>query len=847
METVTSDLIKPFFVGDYPFTSLLNTFKDLIKKIPKENPKKSKKFINKLLNFIKFNNFLPLQLNSKDEISIETFNSFLYLRGLINKSNVNNKEAIIFIRSSYKNLYDQKFNVDPCKILMRENRLNEMQYSQYLQKDIHKEFISTCDAKNLFPLPIVIYDHFIHQPNFSFVSYCENETDPKILFNHSIFWIMNFFLYGLINDCKINGKSSNPINNIIYYIEKGMEIESPFFIVLLQESIEFNDFLYDHLFTQFCIKEENKEFISKFYFYNFLHKDPIFHDICSKYPIIYESLKIANPWPYDLNAFHLNEDEISPISIRSLLSYKKIFIEIPELESAIQPYEKWKNENIEMLANGNIFELIRTKLFQRNENIENFDDQFGQWLLNPNISLINREVYSTFKAIYKGEKEKINLQIQILKRILNPWNNDDRAFNFFIYNFLNSNSNFTSYAKFNKKVANGFSILIDIYRHCKPFYFCQKKEDDEMLTYILYEKSEVKTFYIERLLYFNTMFPTPSYSLGKDIFKKIFDFFCNLQFVCKTVDLCYLAAFANEIVKLFRDQLNLSFIFLTTTKNCIDLLDEKIFPLIQKVIDQFKNWNCLDQLREALKSADLYNKGQNASEKLKSYINKLIEINNKTILDRKVRPSKIHFRIFSMNNTHSNMSLMNTFVPALSHLSSKTLDQKKLISAYYLLTKSSNESKSDNKISIDIKTTLNSALPLVFDFRPDFTKSFAKTIMIQILPISMNENFLGFDNNKVALSLCYELHDHIRNNPDSYRTLIFNKINSSNSSDVDDDKKEMLNTLMALFEVFDENDQENHQFFSTHNWINKITPPDIINGAKLAYKFLDNYIIPSKV
>ena len=111
----------------------------------------------------------------------------------------------------------------------------------------------------------------------------------------------------------------------------------------------------------------------------------------------------------------------------------------------------------------------------------------------------------------------------------------------------------------------------------------------------------------------------------------------------------------------------------------------------------------------------------------------------------------------------------------------------------------------------------------------------------------MNENFLGFDNNKVALSLCYELHDHIRNNPDSYRTLIFNKINSSNSSDVDDDKKEMLNTLMALFEVFDENDQENHQFFSTHNWINKITPPDIINGAKLAYKFLDNYIIPSKV
>lgn len=338
----------------------------------------------------------------------------------------------------------------------------------------------------------------------------------------------------------------------------------------------------------------------------------------------------------------------------------------------------------------------------------------------------------------------------------------------------------------------------------------------------------------------------PQSALLKPIYKNIFDFFSFLPFVHKTIDLPYLSAFANEVVNLFRDQLNLSFIFLSSTTNCIDLIDNERFPLIEKVVNKFIEWNCLDELKEALKSADLYNKGANASEKLKSYTNKLIEINNNTILYHKHQPEKIHFRLLTKTNTHSNISLMNTFIPALSHINASTNDRQKLVCAYYLLTKSTSKIKEKNKkFAIDKQNTFNSSLPNVFNFKSNSFNNFANSFMVLILPIPENCDFLGFDKNKLILSLRVELNDHIENNKNSYRTLIWNKLqneknNSENSNffDDDDDDGDSLNILLALFEVFDIDDIENHRFFNTDDWPNNITPPEDIESARSAFNFL---------
>ena len=83
MDGLTSDLIKPFFIGDSAFTSL-NEFKKLLKNIPKDDPKKLKKVLCKLLSFIKVDNFLPIHLDSETEITIDVFNTILNLRLLIN-------------------------------------------------------------------------------------------------------------------------------------------------------------------------------------------------------------------------------------------------------------------------------------------------------------------------------------------------------------------------------------------------------------------------------------------------------------------------------------------------------------------------------------------------------------------------------------------------------------------------------------------------------------------------------------------------------------------------------------------------------------------------------------------
>lgn len=835
MDGLTSDLIKPFFIGDSAFTSL-NEFKKLLKNIPKDDPKKLKKVLCKLLSFIKVDNFLPIHLDSETEITIDVFNTILNLRGLINKSNVNNKEAIIFLNSENKNIADHTFDVDPCKLLIEHKKLNEIQYSQYLQKDAHSNFLTTADVKNQYPLPIFISDRFLNDPNFTFSSYSENES--KISFYHLLFWLIRLFLFGSVNECKIEWKNGHYIDDIIHFIDEGLKTGDSYFEVVLRGSKEFSHFLYDYLFTNLCRSKIEKDFIVKFQFVDFLERDPHFKNIITKYPSICEGLRISNPYPFDLNVFRLNDYEIDPHNIERLLSYGEHFQEIPEIEKEIEIYDEWKKENIELLAFENIFELVRSKLFHQNKDVKNFDDKFGRWFLNSNVSLINREVYSTFKAIHNGDQKEIENQILILKKILNPWSGDDRFFLYFVFHLIESRPNFSSLVSFNEKVYDGFSLLINMVKNCKPFYITKKKDEENH--YIFFEKFELKTLNVERLLYCISMFPQKSGSLLRPIYAKLYDFFTFLPFANKTFDLPYLAAFSNEIVNLFRDQLNLSFIFLTTTENCIDLLDSQRFPLICKVVNQFVEWNCLDELKEALKSADLYNKGQNASEKLTSYINKLIEINNKTILYRKYQPEKMHFRLISKENIHSNISLMNTFIPALSHIDFLSNDRQKLVTAYYLLTKSNdNNDKKSRKIPIDKETTLNSALPAVFNFNPDFSKSFARICMVLINQIPENQDFLGFDKNKVVLSLCNELHDHISKNPDSYRTFIWNKIKNSHHSSPQDG----LNTLLALFEVYNEEDKEKHLFFNTDDWNDKLSPPEDIKGAESAFNFLQNYIV----
>lgn len=836
--SIINDFLKPFFIGDHSFSSLI-LLKQQLNNLPVNDGKKVKKQLKKLLNFINVDddyNFV-LPTDHQNKITIDTFNDILILRGLINENNVDNEKAISLIKSSDRNFRDQTFLVDPCRFLALDKKMNQVQYSQYLQKDCHQDFISTCDVKKQFLHPICIYNHFINIPNFSFMSYCEDINDPKINFNHSISWIIKLFLYGSINDCKIEGKTSDYIDNFIYFLEKGIEINDPVFLVMVQSSTELYHYLYDHLFSEYCKKEYSKRLIETFEFVDFLIKDPKFIHLYKNNPEFGQGFRNKFPYPYETVRYLLKENDFS---ISDIYEFSKQFKPIPEIEEAILPCEEWRRRHIDELANQNIYDLIRSKLFHQNNDL---NDQFGEYLLNAKVSLLSRQVYILFKACQTGDKDIIQKEIDILMHLINPWNNDDRVFKFYMNNFINTKNTFDSLESFNSRIKESCGSLNQMMNRCKPFYVVDTEDRvddiDVIRTYVVYEKIDIRSFLIERLLLQNATFLLASDTKEELYYPKIFDFFINLPFVHKTEDLYILASFANEIVDLFRDQLNLTYLYLSTCENCTDLLNEKRFPLIKKVNETFDSNGYLSSLQRALQSADDYGHGLNASEKLKAYVNRLIEINNKTILERKYHPFRSHFRLILKRNVHSNMSLSNTIVPALSHLDQSTLDSQRLIDAFYLLTKANEKDKATSKIIIDMRSTMNSLLPIVFNFKSSETFNFARTIFTFITPIPDSQDFLEFNKEKVLSSLYGELKDHLKSHPDSYRTQIWKLIKKVDPSSKTADGGNALNALLPLFEVFDDENMEEHHFFN----LNEL--PEKVDGIEAASFFLRYYMLPS--
>lgn len=88
---------------------------------------------------------------------------------------------------------------------------------------------------------------------------------------------------------------------------------------------------------------------------------------------------------------------------------------------------------------------------------------------------------------------------------------------------------------------------------------------------------ENKTFFIERFLYSNTIMPTITNKIEKGYIKKVFQFISHLPFVKHTKNLYILAGFIKEIMKDFRDQINLLFLIINSFQNASDLLKVENF------------------------------------------------------------------------------------------------------------------------------------------------------------------------------------------------------------------------------------------------------------------------------
>ena len=509
-------------------------------------------------------------------------------------------------------------------------------------------------------------------------------------------------------------------------------------------------------------------------------------------------------------------------------------MEIKEIEDVIVTYKDWKRDSYEMLVNSSLFENVRSKLFKKSNNI---DDQFGNWFLNSKVTLMTRQIYEVCKAILNGDENQIESEFNILNRIINPWSDDSRYLKSFWKSFVDSDPQFSNLYKFEKHINDHLEIK-DIINHCQPYYICQFEEEDNSDPPVMIKKTciiarnvGVKTYFIERYLYSMTMVKSNEDTVK--IINKIFDFITNLPFAHYTKYIYVLAGFINEILRDFRDQMNLLFLILETSENCVDLLN---YDKFQSIINDRKRSESREILKEALEAADSYNKGTNAPSKLKSYINRLIEINNKTIFaPEKNGPKKQKFRIMTKGELHSNISLMNTILPALAHIDMKNISPSEhLIKAFKVLI-----GHKDTEYLIN-KDKFLEDFPSIFSFAKG---SAAIKIMVIINKIEEGDDLFGLKDNSMALSLCEELSNFLsqEQNKSSYRAVIWRKIENTPESDSKPDYSMIMNALIPLFEEYDKSVLDEHLFFSTEGWEDNETLPDNLEGIEAAAHFLRSY------
>ena len=176
-------------------------------------------------NYYNFQSGIPTTSDLNSSISIDSFNEFLTLRGII-KEKKENKDAAGFINNKVcqPNLQFDLIRIPNIRSNVIDHKFNEFQYKQILLNDCLDSFATKCDANN-FPHPFVIYNGFAFIEGFSFQSYNENNDDKKIFMNYLLQWIMKFILYGSFNEKKIGDKEPNYLNILVNFIDLCMENE----------------------------------------------------------------------------------------------------------------------------------------------------------------------------------------------------------------------------------------------------------------------------------------------------------------------------------------------------------------------------------------------------------------------------------------------------------------------------------------------------------------------------------------------------------------------------------------------------------------------------------------------
>ncbi|KAK8863691.1 hypothetical protein M9Y10_011381 [Tritrichomonas musculus] len=838
------NILKQFFIVDIYYNSL-NLMKKLLDNLCEENISDVFKYIND--NYYNYDQNLPYNNDDDNDdkskkLSVEDFDEFFNTRGLINDKK-DAKAAFEFIQSKKNgkrpNLIDTEIKVNNIRNNMNNGKWSDLQYKQILLSDCYYNFMDSQKEINLKPHPCLIYHHFVKVPEFSFINYekeraiTKEESDNKIFENVLIPWILNFFLYGTFNDCDESGKINN-YKNLTKFIDCGIDFDN-IFESRINNSEEICHFAYDCLFSEFCKKNKPIEKITEFEYSNYINDFPTLFNIKEDHSDKFNAMIKHSQPEKAVFSKEINNTDYDYMSEESKNIIKDKFKEIKEIEDVIVIYKDWKSTSYDMLGNSSLFENIRSKLFKQSDNI---DDQFGNWFLNTKVTLITRQVYEVCKAIKNGDENQIKGEFNILKSILNPWNDDDCYLRSFWKSYVESDPPFTDHYKFDKYI-NEKLVIKDIINNCQPYYICKFEEGDNSDPPVMTEKTciiarnvGVKTYFIERYLYSMTMFKNSSDDKIK-IINQIFDFMTNLPFVHCTKHIYVLAGFINEILRDFRDQMNLLFLILETSENCVDLLN---YDKFKPIINDNNRTESPEILEEALKAADSFNKGTNAPSKLKSYINRLIEINNKTILiPEKSKPNIQKFRIITKGELHTNVSLMNTILPALAHIETKSFSPTEhLIKAFKVLT-----GHKDAKDLIN-KDKFFDDLPSIYAFAKG---SATIKIMVNIIEIKEGDDLFGLKEGSMALSLCEELSNFLsqESNKESYRVKIWNKIENTPKSDSKPDYSKILNVLIPLFEEYDKSVLDEHLFFSTEGWKDKETLPENLEGIEAAAYFLKTY------
>lgn len=732
---------------------------------------KNAKFVDHLFEFIldsnklrRISNYINLKpsnyaIPSSGHLTIDLFKPFLNLRGALNTEA--GKKFIDLFKQKIDFFALSSETIAKCET---EGSIKKAEYNKMLQLD---SLIDTIQNKSLpvttYRHPWVIYTQFITNPNFGFADYKDqNFDDSSYIFDGAhIFWLLRFFIYGSVD--------SNSLIQLNTFIRKVLETGNEAGMRNTIDNKQFQNFLYDTTFRELC---NNPHFINQFDF---------------------QKPKLDNQESVNITET-INKSRIDRADFASLDDTFDIFAKYSEANVQFSPItidgnedwsEKYSSKSFMETIDQNdvdILSAISERILHFNPRL---NDEFPKWLLNDKYSLLSRQVYVTLKRIHESltdetKKEEAKREFIVFRKIANPWNNQPNQVISLWLQILDriTEKSFTNYTEF-CKIFNGLNI------NQIPYFFALNPDDNE---YYLIQEKNLNTVSIPKMLFEYAMKPESITDTNK--LSKVINFFHYFPFVQHTKYLPILSSFVHKLVgyDLFCNQLNLLYLVFVSQQNCVDLLSipNVNFSIIPNINNEFNGL-----LKEAFDEADQFGEGSNALDKLTSYVNHLIRINNETILCEVGNDPK-PFRFIFNNNLHSNLCLRNTFIPAFAHLK----DEASLTNAFDLL-KGSTASSIKDLFSPDCG---------------DFSKPFYnKNSQIQFLQIEGGSNLLGFPANSIYLSLATTFAEYIFIHQDSTVSKIWKHIieNPVSYNSDESDKSRILETLIPLFMEYSDESKYN--------------------------------------